>query len=124
PGGAKITLHGQGGELIRLSIYDGDESHEVDVLTQTLMHSQVDAAAARSRDGAEHDGETAQLLAIAGTGGIGSLPVWSLYLGNLYVQDADLTGLPLREEPAPLPLARQVGDDVHVYADAGPTFPV
>jgi hypothetical protein len=124
PGGAKITLHGQGGELIRLSIYDGDESHEVDVLTQTLMHSRVDAAEARSRDGAEHDGELAQLLAIAGTGGIGSLPVWSLYLGNLYVQDADLNGLPLREEPAPLPLARQVGDDVHVFADAGPTFPV
>src|SRR5690606_17269675 len=43
PGGAKITLHGQGGQLIRLSIYDGTESHEVDVLTQTVMRSQATA---------------------------------------------------------------------------------
>jgi hypothetical protein len=49
PGGVKVTLHGQGGQLIRLSIYEGAESHEVDVLTQTLMHSRVDAATARTR---------------------------------------------------------------------------
>jgi hypothetical protein len=124
PGGAKITLHGQGGQLIRLSIHDGDESHEVDVLTQTLMHSRVDAANARSRDAAEHDGETAHLIGMSASNGIGMPVTWSLYLANLYVQDAGTNGLPVKERVAALPLARQVGDAVHVYADPGPVFPV
>src|SRR5690606_33582508 len=47
PGGARLTMHGEAGEIMRLSLYDGAESHEVNVLTQTLLHSRVDAAEAQ-----------------------------------------------------------------------------
>lgn len=119
PGGTKITLHGQGGLLIRLSLYDADESHEIDVLTQTLMHSKVDGAIARGRDEAEHDGETGHLLAHS----VAANNSNALYLGNLYTQNAGADGVPLKQEFSPLALGRQVGDAAFAYTDPGPTFP-
>src|SRR5690606_7549019 len=65
PGGAKITMHGQGSQLLRVSLYDVDESHEIDALTDTLMHSQVSPAVSTSRDIAEHDGEAAYLAGLS-----------------------------------------------------------
>lgn len=119
PGGAKITLHGQGGLLIRLSLYDAAESHEIDVLTQTLMHSKVDSAIARGRDEAEHDGETGHLLAHRASVNNGQV----LYLANLYVQNAGADGVPSQQEISPLALGRQVGDTAYAFSDPGPTFP-
>lgn len=115
PGGAKLTLHGQGGEILRLSLYDVDESHEIDVLTQTLMHSRVDAAIARTRDGAEADGETAHLLRL-GSFVFNEPNRHRLHLANLYVQPHASDGTPQRRRPAVQALARQNGPDLEIPA--------
>jgi hypothetical protein len=116
PDGAKITLHGQSGALLRLSLYDGDESHEIDVLTQTIMHSKVDGATARNRDEAEYDGETGHLVTFPGK-------IGNLYLANLYVQNAGADGVPLKKEPSASALGRQVADSAYAYSDPRPEFP-
>lgn len=111
PGGARITLHGQAGEIMRLSLYDGAESHEVDVLTQTVMHSKVDAAVAQQREAGEADGETGHLTTArpaAAAGGEGRL-----HLANLYVQPAAADGTPQRRVADVRVLGRQVGVDLH-----------
>lgn len=123
PGGAKITLHGQGGQLIRLSIYDGTESHEVDVLTQTVMRSQVDSAVAISRDDAEHDGETAHLAIVPSWPGDFSVRVQNLLLVNLYEQNAGPNGVPLKAELALRPLGRHAANTAYAYSDPAPVFP-
>jgi hypothetical protein len=112
-------LHGQSGQLIRLSIYDSAESHELDVLTQTLMHSKVDVNIARTRDDAEHDGETAQLLAYSRSGSTSN----ALYLANLYMQIAGPGGVPSQHEISPRALGRQVADTAYAFSDSGLTFP-
>lgn len=123
PGGAKIMMYGQAGQISRVSLYDGEESHEIDVLTQTLLHSQVDAAVASRRDGEEADGETGHLV-LSLTKEDPSQPAFSvLYLAHVYVQQADASGQPLAEEIAPRPLGRQLPAAVHVYADLAPVFP-
>ncbi|WP_414902616.1 hypothetical protein ACMT1E_05150 [Sphingomonas flavalba] len=114
PGGGKVTMHGQDGALLRVSLYDGDESHEIDVLTQTIMHSKVDAPVAASRDAAEHDGEAAYLIGAPGAG---------LYLANVYVEDADASGNPQEKRIATLALGRQLADAVHAYGFALPPAP-
>lgn len=118
PGGAKLTLHGQGGQILRLSLYDTAESHEVDVLTQTLLHSKVDRGVARDRDAAEPDGETGQLLGILGSAYSNS----GLYLANLYVEPEGADGSPGPQEIEPQPLARQMGDTAYAFTDAGPSY--
>src|SRR5690606_29806584 len=116
-GRAKITLHGQSGRLIRLSLYDETESHEIDVLTQTIMHSKVNGDIARARDEAEYDGETGHLHWFP----------WGdsqrLYLGNLYMQDENGNSGPLREELSLLPLGRQDAETAYAFSDPGPAFP-
>lgn len=111
PGGAKITMHGQGGEILRLSIFDGAESHEVDVLTQTIMHSHVDLAVAQMRDAAEADGETGHLATFPL---LSANSVFRLHLANLYRQEADIDGSPLRTGKAVQVLGRQVDTDLHL----------
>lgn len=111
PGGARITMHGQAGEILRLSVYDGTESHEIDVLTQTLMHSRVDASVAGAREVAEADGETATLRELCSAGVIHGLD-----LTNLYVQPADATGAPLPRQAAVQVLGRQHGPDLQTVS--------
>ncbi|GEM_PF-1675537 len=85
PGGAKLTMRGQGQQLLRVSIYDGAISREIDVLTHTVMHDSSDAAIARSRDAAEHDGETARIATHQGTAyGSTVTRTWQMLLVNLY----------------------------------------
>jgi hypothetical protein len=122
PGGAKMTLHGQAGQLLRVSIYEGEESHEVDVLTQTVMHSRIDPAVARSRDTAEHDGETGHLVIVTRSLGTNSA-VPTLYLANLYVQNSGMNGVPLREEPSPLALGEQVAENAYGFPTVVPALP-
>lgn len=113
PGGAKITMQGQGGEILRMGIYDGDESHEIDVLTQTLLHSLVDAAVAQSRESADADGETGLLTALdSQLSGIANR-YDRLHLRNLYFQGASPAGEPLLPVMALRALGRQAGTDLH-----------
>jgi hypothetical protein len=123
PGGAKITLHGQGGLIIRLSIYDGAESHEIDVLTQTIMHSQVDGAVSASRDRSEHDGETAHLVVVRTRPSSSTVDVLDLLLTHLYVQNSGADGIPLKEAVAPVALGRQAGGTAYAFSDPAPVFP-
>jgi len=112
PGGAKLTLHGQAGEILKLSLYDGTESHEIDVLTQTLTHSRVDATVAQTREAAEADGEAAHLKDLwSYVHGDTDIP--QLHLANLYEQAAGVDGTPLRRQPAVRVLGRQRGVDLH-----------
>lgn len=110
PGGAKLTMHGQAGEILRLSLYDGAESHEVDVLTQTLMHSRVDAAVATARDAEEADGEAGDLRMFSATHF--TMVPW-LQLTNLYVEPAGTGGTPQRRQTAARALGRLQGVDLH-----------
>jgi hypothetical protein len=96
---------------VRLSIFDGAESHEVDVLTQTIMHSHVDLAVAQMRDAAEADGETGHLATFPL---LSANSVFRLHLANLYRQEADIDGSPLRTGKAVQVLGRQVDTDLHV----------
>lgn len=118
PGPVKVTMRGQGGALLRVSIYEGDESHEVDVLTQTVMHSRINATVARERDGREHDGETAQLMMSS----LESSSTETLSLFHLYQQNEVPGGEPMLEQIAPRFLARQVEEDVRL-PDPAPTYP-
>lgn len=123
PGGAKITMHGQAGEIMRLSLYDGAESHEVDVLTQTLMHSQVDTAVAEQRDAGEADGETGHLTTTRPWELMGDAR--RLHLANLYVQTAAADGTPLRRVVDVRALGRQSGVDLeqHIVPEAPAAAP-
>ncbi len=117
PGGAKLTMWGQGDNLLRVNLYDGDNSHEIDVLTMTIMHSQVSTDVARSREEIEHDGETAQLDGIFSTG-LG----W-LYLANVYNQPGSPTGVPQERIIAPAALGRQFLTGTIRYNASLPALP-
>ncbi len=106
PGGAKLTLHAQGDQLKTVSVYDGDESHQIDALAQVIVHSQIDPNIATSRDVSEHDGETAYLRKMGAQ--------W-IYLLNIYAQGAAADGSPLDKAVSVSPLARQFTDGVYVY---------
>lgn len=112
PGGAKLTLHGQAGEILRLSLYDGAESHEVDVLTQTLMHSRVDAAVAMARDAAEADGVAGSLRMFWVPSTYTTVVPW-LHLTNLYEEAAGADGTPQGRQAAAQALGRLHGVDLH-----------
>ncbi|WP_161392378.1 hypothetical protein [Croceibacterium xixiisoli] len=118
PGGAKLTMWGQGGNLLRVSIYDGDNSHEIDVLTMTIMHSQVNTTVAESRDQGEHDGETGHLA------GTFSHPDYSwLYLGNLYTQAGSATRAPQEKIVASAALGRQFAGSIIPHTATLPVLP-
>lgn len=119
PGGARLTMHGEAGEIMRLSLYDGAESHEVNVLSQTLLHSRVDAAEAQTREAAEADGETGYLQTAWRYVG-GNLELGRLHLANLYAQPAAANGTPLRREAAVRVLGRQDGPDLHLNVTDAP----
>jgi hypothetical protein len=112
PGGAKLTLHGQAGEILRASLYDGAESHEIDVLTQTLMHSRVDAAVATARDAAEADGEAAALRMFWAPATYYTAVPW-LHLTNLYAEPAGADGTPQGRQAVVQALGRLHGVDLH-----------
>lgn len=80
PDGAKITMiaDGRQGPLISLSIYDGVESHRINLNCFQLVHSSTDQTVARKLDNEEADGETAG-FEITSTG---------LILFNSYTEDA------------------------------------
>lgn len=78
PGGAKLTMHGADDSLTRVSLYDGDESHQVDVVRQAITSSQVDAGIAARDEVGEADGEAAYLL--------------DFFLVNAYRQEAAADG--------------------------------
>lgn len=116
PGGTKITMHGNAGEIVRVNLYDGDESHEIHLLTQTLLHSKVDAAEAQWRDAAEADGETGHLVALPEREPGLSLPDMEnsrLHLANLYLEPVAEDGTPLSRRPFLEVLGRQVKQDLH-----------
>lgn len=125
PGGAKLTLRGQGQQLLRVSIYDGAISREVDVLTHTVMHDSSDAAIARSREAAEHDGETAQLEALqyASTRLNPLTSTANMQLINLYTEAAGADGTPAPRSFNPQLLGRQDRDVVRaaITVPAAPT---
>lgn len=60
PDGAKVTLiaDGRQGALRSISIYNGKETHRINVTCNTLEYSSVNSAAAAGLDEAEPDGET------------------------------------------------------------------
>ena len=94
-GGAKLTMHADGDILTRVSLYDGDESHEIDVLAQVVTASRVDPALAASREAGEHDGDTA------------FLDRWLFVLMSLYAEPGATDGTPLARQLRFAPLARQ-----------------
>lgn len=79
PDGAKFTLVADGakGPLRYVSIYDGSESHRIDLTCNTLIKSSTDPAVARQLDDEEEDGETGSFEFTA-TG---------LLFFNLYTED-------------------------------------
>ncbi|MFC4256499.1 hypothetical protein GRI97_09775 [Altererythrobacter xixiisoli] len=124
PGGAKLTMRGQSQQLLRVSIYDGATSREVDVLTHTVMHDSSDAAIARSRDAAEYDGETAQLdtLQFPATRLDPLSRTYMMQLINFYTEAAAADGTPAPRISTPQLLGRQDKDVVRA-AIAVPAAP-
>ncbi len=91
PSGALITMTAEGtyGDLIRISIYEDDQSHSFDPVAFTLTHScagHVPTAVAREE--AEADGETATFT---------MKPDGVAIFANEYTQDASATGEPLEK---------------------------
>lgn len=117
PGGTKLTLHAVGNQLTKVSLYDGNESHQIDAVAQAVTHSQVDAALAASRDAAEHDGETAFLERLRVQ--VGKIE-W-MYFSNFYEQGAAADGTPQAKQVRPMALARQYSPSrVEVYPPSTP----
>ncbi|MBN9429892.1 MAG: hypothetical protein J0H09_25660 [Burkholderiales bacterium] len=117
PGGAKLTLHAAGSQLTKVSLYDGNESHQIDVVAQAVTHSRVDADLAASRDAGEHDGETAYFSRLQFRAGT----IDWIYLSNIYVQGAAADGTPQDKKISAVPLARQFSPThVDVYPVSTP----
>ncbi|MGV8878134.1 MAG: hypothetical protein ACOH2A_03790 [Sphingobacteriaceae bacterium] len=79
PDGAKLTLFAEGrkGPLLYVSVYDGAESHRINLTCNTLIKSSTAPAVARQLDEEEADGET---------GGFEITPTGLLFF-NLYTED-------------------------------------
>ena len=79
PDGAKVTMiaDGRQGALQSISIYNGSETHHINVTCNTLEYSSANSAAAPGLDDDEADGETST-YEISSTG---------LILVNIYLED-------------------------------------
>jgi hypothetical protein len=80
PDGAKLTMMADGdyaNPMLSFSIYDGAESHHINVACKTLEYSSTNASISQQLDNAEPDGETAT-IEFSSTG------AWFV---NLYTED-------------------------------------
>lgn len=119
PGGAKLTMRGQSGQLQSIALYDGDESHEVNVATQTILHSQIGASVATTREAGEHDGETAHMILRP----FSTAQTLYMFLANLYTQGANADGSVRDRVNTLQALGLQSASQVVAYTDAAPTLP-
>lgn len=87
--GAKVTMTSPGahGVVLATSIYDGDQNLQIDNAGNIIEHHGNDAADTRSRDDAQHDGETALFETDPVTG--------SATYSNIYVEDSSFSTTPV-----------------------------
>lgn len=115
PGNTKLTMHAEAGRLDRVSLYDDDESHDVDVMCHAITHSAVEGAeAVAHRDAAEADGESGYLL-----DGYREGTYWPgmVHLVNAYVQATAADGAVLEPNPQV-----EVLGSWRVYGDTNPKY--
>jgi hypothetical protein len=119
PGGAKLTMRGTASQLQSIALYDGDESHEVNVATQTILHSQISASIATTRDTGEFDGESGHLILRPGST---ARDVY-MFLANLYTQGANADGSVRERVNAVQALGQQSAAQVTAFPDVTPALP-
>ncbi len=119
PGGAKLTMRATGSQLLSIALYDGDESHEVNVATQTILHSQISASVATTRETAEYDGETGHMILRP----FPTVASENVFLANLYTQGVNTDGSVRAPVNAVQAIGRQFASEVVPFPDTAPTLP-
>lgn len=104
PDGAKITMiaEGEQGALLTVSIYDGNESHRIDMRRATVTHSSTTQSEATQLDAAEADGET----------GTFRFTETGLIFENIYIEDS-----PGDRVPGVVPLGELTRDNPNQVKD-------
>lgn len=103
PSGALMTMVSEGlyDPMLTLSIYEGSQSHTIDMRTRKLTHScSGSASTAVAREEAEADGETASLM---------YKPDGATLFTNEYTQDVSSSGVPLGKVFVEQPLSETGG---------------
>jgi hypothetical protein len=100
PDGAKITLVCDSvyGAMRTVSIYDGDESHQLNLDCNTIAHSSTVQSKAREMDAAEVDGETGEIIFTQA-----GLTFWNIYTEDTPGAKVDkkyLLGEIVRDKPS------------------------
>lgn len=110
PGNGKVTMYAAGNQIVRVSIYNGNQSHTIDASAQRIVHSQVNAGFAQARDDDEMDGETAHLQAAQ----YNNPNFDALFFVNLYGQSGT-DGTTQPKIDLIRPLARQMAAGVTLF---------